>query len=1007
MVFTQASLWSPSPPAYPYFKDGTAASAQVLQYDASGTTRLVGVNWDITDGGRCFFSTNGGTSYTYAESTAAFPQGAVARILGSGDAHVSGTATATGIQFHYRTALSATGAYTTENVASTSWTNSPATMYVRTDGSVVIFYNGIDSGSNRTLYVRVRTGTNTYTAAQTVSSASAGAPRIFGSGNRAYLFWEEGNITKFRCLNASNVLSTTYSFGYKISFQETSFNYGGYNYTGCLDNRDNSLSAVYWNDSDDPVINIELVNSSVDAVAGFPDSNATNDTGGFYTTGNPANGDMWIAWKASGAPSHQYGTVWAVKKTSGGWWGSVIKLHEATGLDTFVIDHMGGLYYEQKNSKDALFYPAITYYYSGGYWVSGKVYGAYWPDGVGDFGGSGSGALSLSGTALTGGFDTPPNNIVYESTTSSWEVIDNGWKSGRKNFARIGTTLYVLSNIATSSYGEFHYSTDEGETWTRASAGSSYLFNNPAGLVEIGSGGVAFLGDSGDGAGNYTLTYLYPNTAAPTSGTHFSAESTGITSEWFHNKGGSLVQRTSGEIVALGSGAYFTSMGTDYQKVHYAKRTGTNTWAAPVMLGHTGTIHNTDFVTAVAHGNRIHTWFAISGATQYYRRTLSATDVLSTIATSTASPVASTGMSNVVFVGNTGYYLYHSSSTTVQFVSFNADNDAPTETSVNSFTRTAYTSTGAPSWTPLAYDAVDSTFYALYSVGTNVFLTSRTTGAWTSPTMVYLGLTGSTLILSGAEVYTKSDGSRVLAYVIYENPTGTATGQHGRQRYVEYVIDPGTPPVIGGDFIGAGEGTFTVPTRTPGVSGSIALSGSGTLTLSGTPGFSGSVSPNGAGTLTANGIAVQLGSGTLSGSGALVLAGTPALAQISGYTGTGTLTLVGSLSVALSLDLAGAGTLTYTTLATPAQTLPLAGSGELVTTAAVLLEPPTDITITVVSPTQLDLSWTAAPSATGYDIERDGIIIAEYHQGTSYSDTNLTEGTTYTYRVRSQKVVTE
>lgn len=65
------------------------------------------------------------------------------------------------------------------------------------------------------------------------------------------------------------------------------------------------------------------------------------------------------------------------------------------------------------------------------------------------------------------------------------------------------------------------------------------------------------------------------------------------------------------------------------------------------------------------------------------------------------------------------------------------------------------------------------------------------------------------------------------------------------------------------------------------------------------------------------------------------------------------------------------------------------------------LAAPTGLTATAVSSSQIDLSWNAVTGATGYDIERDGAVIATDNVTTSYSDTGLTQNTTYTYRVRT------
>jgi chitodextrinase len=62
---------------------------------------------------------------------------------------------------------------------------------------------------------------------------------------------------------------------------------------------------------------------------------------------------------------------------------------------------------------------------------------------------------------------------------------------------------------------------------------------------------------------------------------------------------------------------------------------------------------------------------------------------------------------------------------------------------------------------------------------------------------------------------------------------------------------------------------------------------------------------------------------------------------------------------------------------------------------------PTGLTATATSTSQIDLSWTAATdnvAVTGYDIYRDGTFLATV-TGTTYSNTGLTMGVTYTYYV--------
>jgi hypothetical protein len=61
---------------------------------------------------------------------------------------------------------------------------------------------------------------------------------------------------------------------------------------------------------------------------------------------------------------------------------------------------------------------------------------------------------------------------------------------------------------------------------------------------------------------------------------------------------------------------------------------------------------------------------------------------------------------------------------------------------------------------------------------------------------------------------------------------------------------------------------------------------------------------------------------------------------------------------------------------------------------------PSGLTAVAVSQTQINVSWTAVPGATSYELERDGSVIAS-QAGTTYSDTGLGVGTAHTYRVRA------
>jgi uncharacterized protein len=66
---------------------------------------------------------------------------------------------------------------------------------------------------------------------------------------------------------------------------------------------------------------------------------------------------------------------------------------------------------------------------------------------------------------------------------------------------------------------------------------------------------------------------------------------------------------------------------------------------------------------------------------------------------------------------------------------------------------------------------------------------------------------------------------------------------------------------------------------------------------------------------------------------------------------------------------------------------------------------PTGLTATVISSTQINLSWGSITEATGYELFRDGISIYK-DVSTNFQDTGLTPNTTYNYKVRSYVINT-
>jgi chitodextrinase len=65
---------------------------------------------------------------------------------------------------------------------------------------------------------------------------------------------------------------------------------------------------------------------------------------------------------------------------------------------------------------------------------------------------------------------------------------------------------------------------------------------------------------------------------------------------------------------------------------------------------------------------------------------------------------------------------------------------------------------------------------------------------------------------------------------------------------------------------------------------------------------------------------------------------------------------------------------------------------------------PTGLTANAVSSSQINLTWTASTdnvAVTGYRVRRDGVLLVTLGNVTTYQDTGLTAGTSYTYTVRA------
>lgn len=105
-------------------------------------------------------------------------------------------------------------------------------------------------------------------------------------------------------------------------------------------------------------------------------------------------------------------------------------------------------------------------------------------------------------------------------------------------------------------------------------------------------------------------------------------------------------------------------------------------------------------------------------------------------------------------------------------------------------------------------------------------------------------------------------------------------------------------------------------------------------------------------------------------------------------------------AVAVTASITAAGVATRPAAATRTTTALLTAAAD-VSTPPTYWGPPLNITATPTSPTQINLAWDSVAYTSGYDVERDGVVIALNHPDTAYFDIGLTASTSYDYRVRS------
>lgn len=149
-------------------------------------------------------------------------------------------------------------------------------------------------------------------------------------------------------------------------------------------------------------------------------------------------------------------------------------------------------------------------------------------------------------------------------------------------------------------------------------------------------------------------------------------------------------------------------------------------------------------------------------------------------------------------------------------------------------------------------------------------------------------------------------------------------------------------PAVTGTVTLSGSGTLS-ESGVPAIAGTVTLSGSGTLTAAGAPAINAAVTLSGSGTLAVTGGAIP-GTVTLSGSGTLAVTGAPSIAGAVAFSGSGTLATAGTPTISGAPAFTGSGTLVTTGVPAVIGSVVLAGVGTLVVAGLVALSGPAPFT---------------------------------------------------------------
>lgn len=400
-----------------------------------------------------------------------------------------------------------------------------------------------------------------------------------------------------------------------------------------------------------------------------------------------------------------------------------------------------------------------------------------------------------------------------------------------------GGNVYVIAKSGSSTLGAYK-ATDPTSSFTKQ--GTDPTVSNTIEGIAVAQSGSEIHVVTVDGTSSTTKAIKYHvfNTSSDswtTSNETVTSHSVLFGSTSYPNLG--IVVRSDGDVIVLYNGPTGASMGSDYDRVKYARREG-GTWTVDVAVDNGGATSWYVIDAVAGSSDRSHFFFSNQSAGDAYQRTLTSANALETFPSSFDTTVTASQFTIVtdgISYDDAGTQkvwcpIISSTANTVDSALLSSA-DAPTVTSGSDITgaTNAYVNTATGATTSFAADGTTLWHTFIQSSTNDIYTQSNADEAgWSTPASFYTGTVSSVW----TNVYTR--GSNIVLGIVFVEST---------VKYHEYTISTGgvtgtSSVTLGaatnsgdGDVFIAGTSSPTLATVQTSTDGDIAVQGESSTSL--------------------------------------------------------------------------------------------------------------------------------------------------------------------------------